>query len=234
MIYNMEVDEADRMWFSSPRALFKCVGKTVTELTQFENVRYLTIDGPHMWVSAGERLMVFDVYGSGKGEVVYHSDTDMRVSKLFVDSKGVVWIGTDGRGLFRFDQGVDTLQSVPNFPRQPILGMDAVSDSVLLVGVDGQGLWEVDRNSLRVNGVHKEDVDNNRSLRGNGVYDVFNDGHGRVWVCTFSGGASYFMQLPASVQHVEHHVNKSEERRVGKECRLWLLLHHQKKQLIRT
>lgn len=209
MIYNMEVDEADRMWFSSPRALFKCVGKTVTELTQFENVRYLTIDGPHMWVSAGERLMVFDVYGSGKGEVVYHSDTDMRVSKLFVDSKGVVWIGTEGRGLFRFDQGVDTLQSVPNFPRQPILGMDAVSDSVLLVGVDGQGLWEVDRNSLRVNGVHKEDVDNNRSLRGNGVYDVFNDGHGRVWVCTFSGGASYFMQLPASVQHVEHHVNES-------------------------
>src|SRR5690554_4481958 len=87
--------------------------------------------------------------------------------------------------------------------------MDAVSDSVLLVGVDGQGLWEVDRNSLRVNGVHKEDVDNNRSLRGNGVYDVFNDGHGRVWVCTFSGGASYFMQLPASVQHVEHHVNES-------------------------
>ncbi len=209
MVYNIEVDREGRLWLSSAQGLIMCDGSEITELSKFGNTSYLTLDDNQLWVATDTSLIAFDVYGSGAGNVVLNWDSGLGVSKLFFDSDGVLWIGTDGRGLYRLNEKRDALISVPAFPHKPVLAMEIASDSLLLVGVDGQGIWEVNPYSMEILNVHMEDPDNSRSLRGNGVYDIFNDGGGRVWVCTFTGGASYFVQLPSSVQHFEHHVNET-------------------------
>lgn len=207
MVFNMEVDEVGRLWFSSSSGLIKCSGQEVSQLTQLGAVFHLTLSGDQLWVAGDTSLLAFDVYGSGKGRVVRKLERGLRVSKMFFDSEDHLWVGTDGRGLFKMDEDGDDLQPIPGLPRQPVLAMEEIGDSLLLIGIDGQGLWEVNRYDLSIQGVYKENADNSRSLRGNGVYDIFNDGRGRIWVCTFTGGASYYVELPASVQHIEHLVN---------------------------
>ena len=66
-----------------------------------------------------------------------------------------------------------TLLPFSNFPKQPIAVITESSDSTLLVAIDGQGVWELDKDKKKVLNILKEDIDNPFSLRGDGVYDIF-------------------------------------------------------------
>jgi hypothetical protein len=72
-----------------------------------------------------------------------------------------------------------------------------------MVGYDGQGLWELNITATSVLNVYREDVNNPSSLRGNGVYDIFRDSHERIWVCTYSGGVSFFEQSSVDVVQIK-------------------------------
>jgi hypothetical protein len=76
-----------------------------------------------------------------------------------------------------FDFGLATLSHIlqSSFPRQPILDIEESSDSTLLVGVDGQGIWEISKITLMYSMFIKRMLDDPFSLSGNGVYDIFND-----------------------------------------------------------
>jgi hypothetical protein len=55
----------------------------------------------------------------------------------------------------------------------------------------------------------KHDVDNPFAISGNGVYDIFHDESlNRVWVCTYSGGVSYFELGSSNIEQLTHQVNQ--------------------------
>lgn len=81
------------------------------------------------------------------------------------------------------------------------------SDSTLLVGIDGQGVWELDKDKKTVLNILKEDIDNPFSLRGDGVYDIYCDGKQRVWVATYTGGLSFFDWKSPLINQITHQVN---------------------------
>ena len=87
--------------------------------------------------------------------------------------------------------------------------MVAISDSTILIGIDGQGLWEMNNQGTRILNIYKEDVNNPSSLRGNGVYDIYNDQNKRIWVCTYGGGISFFEQTSPVVDQIIHATNNS-------------------------
>jgi ligand-binding sensor domain-containing protein len=47
------------------------------------------------------------------------------------------------------------------------------------------------------------------SLRGNGVYDILCDDGKRVWICTHSGGLSFFEQASPLVHRIVHQANNT-------------------------
>lgn len=135
-----------------------------------------------------------------------------QVSKLYFDRKqNKLWIGTLSNGLFWYSFKTKQLKriNVSTFPKQPILAIEANSDSTLLVGIDGQGVWELNKSTERIVNVYKEDADDSFSLRGDGVYDILCDQNKRVWVSTFSGGISFFEQTSPLIKHISHYVNNS-------------------------
>ena len=88
-----------------------------------------------------------------------------QINTLFYDHKReVVWIGTSTDGLFYLDMKKKTLLPFSNFPKQPIAVITESSDSTLLVGIDGQGVWELDKDKKTVLNILKEDIDNPFSL----------------------------------------------------------------------
>ncbi|MBN2806417.1 MAG: response regulator [Prolixibacteraceae bacterium] len=132
------------------------------------------------------------------------------VSKLYLEEKeNRLWIGTLSNGLFYYDFDDHRFASsgLNNLPRQPMLAIETISDSTMLIGIDGQGLWEIDLLGERILNVYKDDIDNPLSLKGNGVYDIFCDNNGKVWIATYSGGVSYFDRTSPIVNQVTHQTN---------------------------
>ncbi|WP_234408622.1 hybrid sensor histidine kinase/response regulator transcription factor [Marinilabilia salmonicolor] len=122
-----------------------------------------------------------------------------------------MWIGTTIGKVYYYDVRFDRLipVEIDNLPAQPAMAIEANTDSTILLGYDGHGLWELNRKGTRVLNIHREDIDNPESLNGNGVYDIYKDNKNRIWVCTFSGGVSFFEQTPQSIQHIKHQINRT-------------------------
>lgn len=134
------------------------------------------------------------------------------VSSLYYDrNASKLWIGTQLSGLFSygFRSGIFSEVLKSQIPRQPILALEENSDSTLLAGIDGQGLWEINKSNNKLLNVYKESVDDPKSLRGNGVYDIFYDKGKRVWIITFSGGVSYFEKASPLINQIVHKSNNS-------------------------
>ncbi|MBK5720331.1 response regulator [Dysgonomonas sp. Marseille-P4677] len=140
----------------------------------------------------------------------YSSYKSIQFVKLFYDRKiKKLWLGSSTDGAFIFDISDKKLQqvSVKNFPKQPVQAFSVNSDSTILIGIDGQGVWELTRAGDKVLNIYKENADNPQSLKGNGVYDIFSEGNKRVWVCTYSGGISFFDRQTHNVTQISHNIN---------------------------
>lgn len=132
-------------------------------------------------------------------------------SILYDAQRDWLWLGSRSKGLFYYDLKKKEVKRIfeNRFPLQPVLDLETVNDQTLLAGVDGQGVWEIDRKTLEIRNVYKEDVDNPSSLLGNGVYDIFYDTESdRIWICTFSGGVSLCELASPLVEHIVHQVNQ--------------------------
>ncbi len=131
-------------------------------------------------------------------------------SSLFYDKTyNRLWIGTISQGLFYYNVATNELIKAPmaTLPRQPILAIEQNTDSTLMIGFDGQGIWEINKTATKVLNVYNEVSDDPTSLRGNGIYSLFCDDNNRVWVCTYSGGVSFFDQTSPIINHITHQVN---------------------------
>lgn len=215
MVYKLLVDEEGAWWIASSSGLFKYHSGKLTLVDEISPDRYMItwVDPQHLVVVKKEGISLLDTRSLKFRQVCeYKNPAPFVVSSIFFDkTQNKVWIGTLSSGLFfyDFDSGVYAGFLKPHFPGQPVLAIEANSDSTLLVGVDGQGIWEVNKQSSQVVNVYKESADDPSSLRGNGVYDLFCDENKRVWVCTFSGGVSFFNQASPIVSQVVHQTNNA-------------------------
>lgn len=139
------------------------------------------------------------------------------VTTLYYDqNKPDLWLGTVEQGVYvlkGINQGPRVnknlqLVKVPQMPKQPILSFECCDDSTMFIGIDGQGIWIVDRDDYRIYSVMKEDSDNPNSLVGNGVYDMLCSSANRLWVCTYSGGLSYLEMGDSEVRWISHLANE--------------------------
>jgi len=53
--------------------------------------------------------------------------------------------------------------------------MEQVSDTTMMIGIDGQGLWEVQSDTYEIINIYKYDIDRKTSLSGNG-FTIF------IWI----------------------------------------------------
>lgn len=133
-----------------------------------------------------------------------------KTTKLYVDKRSMrLWVGTLSSGLHYYDLKSQSIFQVLSgkIPLQPILAIEQNTDSTLLIGVDGQGIWELDKFGKRVLDTYKENIDNPYSLKGDGVYDIFCDKNNRIWVSTYSHGLSFSNQELPIVNQITHQLN---------------------------
>ena len=212
-VYSLLSDNKNNFWFALNTGLYKyhsgkleLIDGTLTDrysITWYDNQQFI--------IAKSEGISLFDT-GVQTSKIIYET-TDagqFSVSTLFFDrSEEKLWIGTLSSGLFSFNFNSENLNPIQQskFPRQPILAIEENSDSTLLIGVDGQGVWEISKSGDKVLQVFKESVDDPNSLRGNGVYDIYYETGKRVWVATNSGGVSFYDLASPIITQIAHHSN---------------------------
>lgn len=197
-VYSLLPDNKNNYWFALDTGLYKyhsgkldLIDGTLTDrysITWYDNQQFIIAKTEGIWLFDTQlqtSKIVCQTAGAGQ----------FSVSTLFFDrNQKKLWIGTLSSGLFSFSFNSENfcpiLQS--KFPRQPILAIEENSDSTLLIGVDGQGIWEISKSGDEVLQVFKENADDPNSLPGNGVYDIYFETGKRVWVATNSGGVSFY------------------------------------------
>jgi signal transduction histidine kinase/CheY-like chemotaxis protein/ligand-binding sensor domain-containing protein len=214
-VNDLLIDDTGTYWIASSWGIYKYNSGQLLQIdnSSVEGYSMTWYDNQHILIARKEGIWLLDI-NTLKSKCIYENKSIPQItvsSLLFDEMKKKLWIGTISNGLlcYDFSSGIFSNKFKSSIPKQPILAIQENSGSSLLIGVDGQGIWELSIPDERVLNVYKESADDPSSLPGNGVYDLFCDQDKRVWVCTFSGGLSYFYQASPHVNQIVHHPNEA-------------------------
>ncbi len=131
-----------------------------------------------------------------------HSLSQNYIHSIYADRAGVIWIGTRGGGLNRFDPASETAAGLifryhQNDPQNPL---SLSSDEVLSIYEDRSGgMWLGTRaGANRFERIptpfqhYQHDPKNPESLSDKSVWAIYEDHAGDIWIGTLSGGLDRF------------------------------------------
>ncbi len=129
---------------------------------------------------------------------------------IYEDSQGVVWVGTYGGGLCRFDRDSGSFACFPHVEGDPTsLSSDLVRairedhTGTMWVGTDWGGLNRFDRSTGTFE-TFRRDLTDPESLRSDRVFSLFEDTSHVLWVGTYGGGLSKLEVGREGFRHERH------------------------------
>lgn len=132
---------------------------------------------------------------------------------MYIDRKGLLWLGTFGGGLNSFDPKTNEIEHFMYDDKNPnSISHDWVriiledSDDNLWVGTWGGGLNKFDRKS----GVFKRympEIGNAKSLNLNIITSLFEDSDGELWIGTYGGGINIYQPDSDDFRSIRHDKN---------------------------
>jgi signal transduction histidine kinase/DNA-binding response OmpR family regulator/ligand-binding sensor domain-containing protein len=214
VVNSILIHDNGELWISASTGLYRYNNKRFSrvKLVDSEPIKIDSYTDNSIFVATQRRICILNTVTLKSLPIVRFKESSLRVTKLFYDkTTKLLWVGTISDGLFYYDGFKKTFSRInaTTLPKQPILAIENNGNKGILVGIDGQGIWELTNNGATVSNIYREDVDKPGSLPGDGVYDLFCDQNKRIWVATYGGGLSYFDQKSPLVRQVSHKINTS-------------------------
>ncbi len=120
--------------------------------------------------------------------------TQSIIQCLYADKSGVLWIGTNNKGLLKYTISEKKLQHLfkeqkDNFYNNSIFSIQEINDSILWLGTDN-GLNIFHRNSGKLSNI-KYDPGKRNGITNNFIKEIFKDKSGAFWLATYGGLLKY-------------------------------------------
>lgn len=203
------IDSKDNLWIATATGLFvyedsqlKATGNTeITDCIEWLNDTSLI-------VTRRNDIQIVNT-NTHEPEFAIPGTYSIKPSIYYNCEYGQIWVGTKSNGLFMYDTKTKSYKEVDGqqIPKQPILALEPLNDSTLLVGVDGQGIWVLNSQTYKIIDIYKKDNNNPNSLEGNGIYDILCEPDNRVWICTYSNGVAFFSIESQAITQIKHKIN---------------------------
>ena len=172
---------------SGDRRLFRFDGEEFTLLTTMDrlnarSIRDLLVDRQgNVWVGTDRGLRKYTP--DGWDFVSIPGLDELAIVVIFEDREGILWFGSSGRGLFRYDGSA--WQNF--FSKSEVVSGSFISS----IFQDSSGaLWVTSgfgRGVARFDGHSWYWIDTQNGLPDNTVYQIFEDKQGRLWFTSHSG-----------------------------------------------
>ncbi len=175
--------------------------QTVNNVVKYENDKFI--------YSLEEKVFIMNKYADEHEEILDFENVNVRIPCLYYDDENnSLWLGTMSEGLFIYNFNDSTINDFKEFniPKQPVLAITKNINNTFLVGIDGQGIWEISSDGKTVINKYKHDENNPYSINSDGVYDIFSD-ENKVWIATYGDGVSFYEQSLSLVNNITHQIN---------------------------
>lgn len=212
-VTNLEVDSEGKVWISTSRGIFVRKGEeTIRPFKDKQGITHITpLDGHYILAciqSSFYRINTRDyTLDKLKGNMPY------TISAAHYDRYSrKVWIGTYNAGLWQYELDTQSVgkTAIADFPSLIVRAILIPDSTSAWIGIDGAGIWILDKKTCQVKHKLHEDLDNPSSLRGNSVYSLLMDEYNRIWTATTSGGLQYTESKPSAIEHLVHEINNPQ------------------------
>ncbi|MDR1004114.1 MAG: response regulator [Prevotellaceae bacterium] len=212
-VSNLLIDSTGTVWISTSAGLFVWAGGEVVQvLNGIAELSYITqMDADHLLVFLTSATFQIDTRSKQTSRL--RGQLNYPISAVRYDDRTHrVWIGTYDAGLWQYDLQTQQFRKAPvsGFSKHIVRDIMLPDTASIWTGIDGDGIWILDRDAKHVRQVLREDLNNPSSLRGNGVYSLLMDDNHRVWTATNSGGLQYTMTAHPVVETLTHGINNPQ------------------------
>jgi signal transduction histidine kinase/ligand-binding sensor domain-containing protein/CheY-like chemotaxis protein/AraC-like DNA-binding protein len=202
-------DNDGRLWFGLNSGLYR--RETDGSVALMMGEQYVNdIVCIDEWIFAGTTNGVFRLSHS-RPDNVQQVVEGRDVQTLFFNStERELWLGTFNSGLWTINLETEELHPIakedPVF-LNPIRAIVRYDKQTLLVGIDGGGVYSVDKDTRQVGLLLSTEDTSDIFLRGKGIYALVCDRQGNIWVGSYSGGvsAAILSRYPITILTHERH-----------------------------
>lgn len=126
-------------------------------------------------------------------KVVRHLMQGKLLNRLYYDSKyQQFWIGTFSDGIYLYSKrGESRLQHIIPQITKPIRDIITYNDTEVAVGIDGEGVLLINRQTLQIEHIFAQVENQPNSISGNSVWDLLLDRQKILWIATYHEGVSF-------------------------------------------
>lgn len=158
-------------------------------------IRSLLKHHDELFIGTNEGLYIYNLRGKALNLLSLGKNEPM-INDVYVDA-GVIWIGTEGRGLYRYGPQKGIFVNYMHKPgvQSVVAGNDVRSIRADLNGnlwigtLSGLTVWDTRLNSYRH---YHQDPGQPYSMSHNSVRQIYRDRQGGMWLGTYFGGVSYY------------------------------------------
>lgn len=174
-----------------------------------------------IWASSAEGVFVLNPKSGSVRQYVFdenntHSLSSNATWRIFQDSKGGIWVGTDKKGVNKYRPNTDDFLRLESssfdkkaFPVATINSIEEDNRGSLWFSVATFGVRRVTENLDKFK-VLKNNPEIKNSLAFNIVYDVLEDAKGNIWIATDGGGLDHYDPKRQIFTHYKHRHNDDD------------------------
>lgn len=200
------MDDRGSLWLGMSRGLFKreADGRISRMIADCYVTDVLPVDSV-LYVATTGGVLVYGTDGLKQSSTLLPGEY---VQTLYHDSEdGRLWAGTFNRGLWHVDLQTREARQAGNGEAvltNPIRAITRYDADTLLIGIDGGGVYMLDKRMDRLRHFVSAEDSSSIWLQGNGVYAVTRDSQGNVWIGNYTGGVSVATVRHQAVEVLTH------------------------------
>ncbi len=200
------LDQNGTLWLGLSIGLYKKeAAKPITPVIRGQYVNDIISTGESLFIGTSTGVLQLSYAQLDKADWLLKGKD---VQTLFHDvTSNELWIGTFNNGLWVKNLNTSDLLRLEEQSSgflNPIRAITSYNTETLLVGIDGGGVYAVDRDSKKCHLLMSTEDSTDIFLPGNGIYAVTKDNQGNIWIGSYTGGVSVAILLKYPITILTH------------------------------
>lgn len=189
ILNDVYVDKKNNIWLAMSTGLYALTpNKRLIRIIRNRYINKLDHESNSLIACANDGIILVDINRYKTANII----NGINAQVAYYDKlTSYLWIGTFQQGAKIYDMRhhrILKIEAFDNFPKTPVRSIIRMDKNMMLLGVDGGGVYAAKRDGKTVSLLFNADDNTGNVLHGNGIYDICRDHYGNIWIGSYSGG----------------------------------------------